>query len=179
MKSILCIFVFTAYTTLILKDLRIVGASRFGIPHKPKSEPECFEDYKCRDTVCVPNNYDKAKAPSTNVLANIVLADKRTSRDYNAIESIDVQNMMIRYVPKIVLVWTDPRVRFCSTFKDRQLNSNLISRISRRSHIWSPTIGVTNIDKTQEDRKSLNLFLSINDISSILTKIKLLQAFSL
>ena len=161
MKFKLFILVFTVSTLILLQSLSNLGASGLRvlnpIVHKPKSEPECYEDYKCRDSVCVPKDYDKAKAPSTNVLANIVLVDKRTSRDYNAIESIDVQTMKIRYNPKLVLVWKDPSVMFCNTFKQRQLNSNLISRILRRSHVWSPTIGITNIDTIQENRKSLNL----------------------
>ena len=73
-----------------------------------------LEGYKCRSYVCVPNNYEKSSSSDPMIFANIVLVDENKSIGFNAIESIDVATFKLNYFPKFVLMWTDPRVRFCN-----------------------------------------------------------------
>ena len=114
-----------------------------------------LEDYKCRSFVCVPNDYEKSSSSDHMIFANIVLVDENKSIGFNAIESIDVTTFKINYFPKFVLMWTDPRVRFCKSFKHQELDESLISDKWKRRMIWSPKIDIKDTEKATEHDKSL------------------------
>ena len=96
--------------------------------------------------ICWPRDYNKNKPPSKNhkVFLNVALATQNTSViNYNDLKHIDVHKMMIIYVPKLVMSWQDPRLKFCPmqpTLLDvLALNGSWIPRITIENHAGKKT----------------------------------------
>ena len=66
--------------------------------------------------ICGPKDYNKNKPPSKyhKVFLNIALATQNASViNYNDLKHIDVHKMMFTFVPKLVMSWQDPRLKYC------------------------------------------------------------------
>ena len=114
----------------------------------PISNERCIDDqdYSCIDTVCKPEGYEKDKAPQnvSKVVGNILAR-------YSRVQSIDVRRAMFSFTAKFVIVWQDPRLRFCNQTSTEALDDSLLGEI------WTPQLKVRAIEfKDQHKSKSIS-----------------------
>ena len=94
-----------------------------------KSDIACIEEYKCFDPVCIPPDYDVTKPPPglSKIVGNV---NFETSQVLN----IDIHQMTFTVNAKVVVIWHDPRLKFCNQTTTKPLDTKLFESI------WIPEI---------------------------------------
>ena len=94
-----------------------------------KNDIGCIEDYKCFDPVCIPSDYDIIKPPPglSKIVGNV---NFETSQVLN----IDIHQMTFTVNAKVVVIWHDPRLKFCIQTTTKPLDTKLFNSI------WTPKI---------------------------------------
>ena len=116
------------------------------------STENCIDDknYTCIDTVCKPKDYDEEKAPHSvsKIAGNIFIKRSR-------VRSIDLRQAMFSFTAKFVIVWQDPRLRFCNQTSAEALDDSLLDAI------WTPQLKVKKFATEFKDQdKSKNVLLN-------------------
>ena len=117
----------------------------------PIIKEKCIDDkdyYSCIDTVCMPEDYEKEKAPHgvSRIAGNIFIK-------YSRVQSIYVRQAMYSFTAKLGIVWQDPRLVFCYQTSTEALDDTLLD------DIWKPQLKVKKFAtefKIQDKSKSLS-----------------------
>ena len=94
-----------------------------------KSDIACIEEYKCFDPVCIPPDYDVKKPPPglSKIVGNV-------NFESSQVLNIDIHQMTFTVNAKVVVIWHDPRLKFCNQTKTKPLDTKLFKSI------WTPEI---------------------------------------
>ena len=75
---------------------------------------------------------------------------------YSRVQSIDVRRAMFSFTAKFVIVWQDPRLRFCNQTSTEALDDSLLGEI------WTPHLKVRATEfKVQHKSKSISQKLQL------------------